>query len=76
MSEDRVEWVQECLTKAKFRSEAIMERLERINTSINLELPEGAVATLIGFEVIQDPDAVEDVPSAADAELTDVSPTE
>lgn len=55
ISDDVVEWVQESLSEAKFRSEAIIEQLERINTSIMLKMTEEVVLTLVGFGVIQDP---------------------
>ena len=64
LSEDSTEWIQESLSEAKFRSEAIVEQLERINTSIVVEIQSDVVDSLIGFAVIQDPDSVEPVLSS------------
>ena len=56
LGEDEVEWIQERLSEAKFRSEAIVDQLERINTSIMIEVPDDVVLALTQFQVIQGPD--------------------
>ncbi len=56
LSEDSLDWVKSSLGEAKFRSEAIVDQLERINTSIMIEISDHVVDALTGFVVIQDPD--------------------
>lgn len=66
LGEDEVEWIQDHLSEAKFRSEAIVDQLERINTTISLELPDESVLALTQWQIIQDPDPVEPVKKIMD----------
>ena len=71
-TEEIAEWIKEGLSEAKFRSEAIVDQLERINTTIMLEIDDDLVLTLTQFEVIQDLDPVEPIKKILD-EMKDES---
>jgi len=76
LGEDEVEWIQERLGEAKFRSEAIVDQLERINTTISLELPDESVLALTQWQIIQDPDPVEPVKKILNDMRADIVPTD